>query len=323
MIDRRSFLLSTAAAGSAQAQGRRLRAAVIGHTGHGEYGHGIDSVWKAFDHIDIVATADPDDAGRLRAQQRLGAPKAYADYAEMLERERPDCVSVCPRWMDQRAAMVTAAADAGCHIYCEKAFARNLEEADAMVGAVERNGVKLQLAHQMRRSPFTLRVKAMLEAGEIGDIQEIRGRGKEDRRAGGEDLMVLGSHICDVMRTMLGDPRWVFSHVTEDGEELKRKHVRRPTEPIGPIAGRETAAMFAFDGGVHGYFGSKASDETHPLRFGTTIYGSKGVIFLPNAIYPRGAQAYVLRTPSWVPDAAHRWEPIMASRRRLAVSGAK
>ena len=34
--------------------------------------------------------------------------------------------------------------------------------------------------------------------------------------------MVLGSHICDMMRYFLGDPKWVFSHVTEDGKELGR-----------------------------------------------------------------------------------------------------
>ena len=57
--------------------------------------------------------------------------------------------------MDQRTAMVIAAANAGCHIYCEKAFAATLNEADAMVEAIRRNKVKFQLAHQMRRSPFT------------------------------------------------------------------------------------------------------------------------------------------------------------------------
>ena len=35
----------------------RSRAAVIGHTGHGNYGHGLDTVWKSFDFIDVVAVA--------------------------------------------------------------------------------------------------------------------------------------------------------------------------------------------------------------------------------------------------------------------------
>jgi hypothetical protein len=39
----------------------------------------------------------------------------------------------------------------------------------------------------------------MIEAGQLGDILELRGRGKEDARGGGQDLMVLGTHIMDLM----------------------------------------------------------------------------------------------------------------------------
>lgn len=319
-MNRRSFILSTAAAATASAAPRRLKAAVIGDTGRGDYGHGIDVVWQAFDDVEVVAVADPDPDGRERARQRLGTERAYADYRQMLDREKPDLVSVCPRWMDQRAEMLIAAAEAGCHIYSEKAFAASLEEADQIVEAVRRNGVKLQLAHQMRRSPYMIEVKRLVGAGELGDIQEVRTRGKEDRRAGGEDLMVLGSHLCDVMRILLGDPDWVFAHVTEEGSEIGTQQVRAGTEPIGPIAGREMAAMFSFAGGVHGYFGSKQNSEAHldtevarrnvGVRFGTTIYGSRGVIYLPNAVYPNGAESYILRSPSWVPDGNAQWKPI-------------
>jgi hypothetical protein len=69
--------------------------------------------------------------------------------------------------------------------------------------------------------------------------------------------------------------------------------------------------MFAFKGGVHGYFASRAADQTDPLRFGTWLYGTKGVLFLPNAIYPDGG-LYLLRSPAWLPDERHRWERIEA-----------
>ena len=69
--------------------------------------------------------------------------------------------------------------------------------------------------------------------------------------------------------------------------------------------------MFAFGQGVHGYFASRAADQTDPLRFGTWIYGSKGLLFLPNAIYPGGG-LYILRSPAWLPDERNRWERIDA-----------
>lgn len=309
-MHRRSWMLGALGLAARAAGRKKYRAAVIGHSGRGNYGHGLDVVWKAFDWVEVVAVADADEAGRAKARERTGAARAYADYREMLEREKPDLVSIGPRWLDQRVAMVEAAAKAGAHIYLEKPFAQDLEDADRMVAAVRRAGVKLQLAHQMRGSPYVRRVQEMVRAGAIGAIQEVRGRGKEDRRAGGEDLVVLGSHIVDVMRIFLGNPQWVMAHVTQDGAELSPHHIRQPSEPVGPVAGREIAAMFAFSGGVHGYFASKASDQTHPLRFGVYLMGSRGVIFLPNAIYPEG-QPWLLASPSWMPDQ-QAWQKIEA-----------
>ena len=169
-------------------QSKKYRVAVIGATGKGDYGHGIDVAWLGVDNVELVAVADADISGRAKAAQRLSVKNAYADYREMLAREKPDFASVCPRHLDQRAEMVIAAAEAGCHIYTEKPFAPDLEAADRMVRAVQAAGIKLQIAHQMRCSPFLLKAVAMVRNGEIGDIQEIRGRGKEDHRAGGEAL---------------------------------------------------------------------------------------------------------------------------------------
>lgn len=313
-MNRRRFLIAASAAGGLAAA-PRYRVGIIGHTGRGNYGHGIDAVWSAFPQAEVAAVADPDADGRAKAQARAGAKNAYADYREMLDKEKLDIVSICPRHLDQRAEMTVAAAQAGCHMFHEKAFAATLTEADRMVAAIRKAGVKVQLAHQMRRSPFTIKAGQMIEAGEIGEIQELRGRGKEDSRAGGEDLVVLGSHIFDMMRHFLGDPEWVFSHVTTGGEDLDFNHMGKPREPVGPIAGRQMAAMFSFGRGVHGYFASKQCSETHIWRFGTHIYGSKGVIFLPNAVYPNGAQAYILRSAAWVPDERHEWEPIEPEHR--------
>ncbi len=265
---RRSFIACAFGAAAPASPPEKYRAAVIGHTGRGNYGHGIDLVWTCFDNVSVVAVADADAAGRAAAVQRIGAGRGYADYREMLLQEKPYLVGVGPRWLDQREQMVIAAAEAGAHIFSEKPFAASPLEADRIVEAVRRRKVKLQVAHQMRISPHMLRAKAMVEAGEIGDIQEVRTRGKEDRRAGGEDLMVLGSHLFDMMRFFLGEPKWVASHVTTDGEELSAKHAREATEPIGTVAGNQISAMFAFENGVHGHFASRATSQTDPLRYG-------------------------------------------------------
>jgi predicted dehydrogenase len=254
--------------------------------------------------------ADPDDAGRQKAKARSGAPRDYRDYRQMLDRERPDLVAICPRWPDQRVAMFTAAAEHGAHILVEKPFARDLEEADAMVAAAAKHRVKVQVGHTARPHPVTRQVMGMLRDGVIGQLMEMRARGKEDRRAGGEDLMVLGTHCFDLMRYFAGDPRWVFAHVMQDGAEAGRAQTRAGSEPVGPLAGNDVAGMFAFAGGIHGYFGSKASDVVSGRRFGLTLYGSRGAIYMPLSAVPN-EPAMILRSGSWAIEGnAAAWERI-------------
>ena len=59
------------------------RAAIIGHTGHGNYGHGLDVAFMGYPNIEIVAIADPDEAGRKKVQAITQAPNTYDDYREM------------------------------------------------------------------------------------------------------------------------------------------------------------------------------------------------------------------------------------------------
>ena len=305
-MKRRQFLTSTAAALAgakltlAKTMGnRRYRAAVIGHTGRGNYGHDWDIAFNHFDFIDVVAVADPDDEGRTRALSRIGTGKGYRDYKEMLEKEQPQLVAITPRWVDQRVEMVTAAAQTGAHIMLEKPFAQSLVQADAMVRVVEENGVKMQVGLPTAVLPSTKRILKMIQDGEIGVLQEIRARGKEDRRAGGEDLMVLGPHLMHLIRMTAGDPKWVFAHVTKGNQELHPDHIHQSPEQLGPIAGDQVAAMFYLNNGLHAYFGSKANDVKGGPRFGTYFYGSKGIIYLPTmSRLSHGGEA-ILRSQNW------------------------
>src|SRR4051794_6580563 len=196
---------------------KKYRVAVIGRTGKGNYGHGLDVVWKGLDNVEIVAVADENDKGRASAAKRLGASNAYADYRHLLEKEKPHIVSVADRHLDLHRDMVVACARAGASIFLEKPMARTLEEADEMVRACEMHHVKLAIAHQTRYSPRLARVKEMITSGRLGDLMALHGRGKEDARGGGQDLMVLGTHIFDLMRFLAGDARWCHSQILQGG----------------------------------------------------------------------------------------------------------
>ncbi len=108
-------------------------AAVIGHTGRGNYGHDLDLIFKGCSGVKLLAVADPDPAGREKAFQRTGAARSYADYREMLEKEKPRLVCVAPRWTNQHHAMAAAALRSGAHVFSEKPFTTTLAEADDLL----------------------------------------------------------------------------------------------------------------------------------------------------------------------------------------------
>jgi predicted dehydrogenase len=307
---RREFLYLGLSAAAQTRQQRPYTVVIIGHTGRGGFGHGWDLAWNKMPGVQVVAVSDPDESGRARARQRSGALRSYADYRQMLERELPGIVTIGPRWTDERLAMFRAAAEIGAHIIIEKPFASSLPDADEMVALAARKGIKVLVGHQARASEVLRRVRRMIGDGEIGRLVELRVRGKEDTRAGGEDLVVLGTHGLDLMRIFAGNPRWVFAHVTQDGRETTPRDGRQGSERVGTLAGDQIAATFAFDNALHGHFGSCRAEPIPPgNRCGLTILGSKGAVFI-NVGTSRSAESWILRSPMWMEGKDAHWELI-------------
>lgn len=312
-ISRRELLGASVAAALPR---RRRRACVIGHTGRGNYGHGLDLCFQRIPGVTVAAVADPDEKGRAAAARRIGVERAYADWREMLKKEKPDVLSVGPRWVEHRVEMLTAAAEIGAHVYMEKPVALNLEEADRIVAAADKHGTKIAVALQSLLAPALLHVREQLRNGVIGDFLEMRTRGKEDRRAGGEDMMVLGTHCMYHMRFFAGPASWCSARVTQEGRDITRKDRRPATEPLGPVAGDTIHASYAFGEGIQGHFASqkirgnaKGPGGRRPFgRFQITLYGSTGVLHLPISQDPK---AWLLRDPLWAPGrTGSKWEPL-------------
>jgi predicted dehydrogenase len=290
----------------------KFRVGIIGHTGRGNYGHGIDTVWAQFkDRCEIVAVSDPDEKGRADAVKRVQAPKAYADYRQLLDEARPQIVAICPRWLDQHRDMVVAAAERGMHIYMEKPFCRTLSEADEMVRACEKNNVKLAIAHQTRYSPKLQAVREIIDSGTLGTLLELRGRGKEDQRGGGEDLWVLGSHVMNLIHFCGGQPTWCFGHAENNGKPVTKTDVKPGNEGIGPLAGDTIVAMYGLESGATAYFGSKRAMASGNGRFGLQIYGSKGILEILTGHLP---------SVQFLPDPL--WSPGRSKANWIAVSSA-
>ena len=234
------------------------------------------------------------------AGRRLGVRNLYADYREMLRNEWFDIVSICPRWLDQHAAMTLAVAEAGAGIFLEKPIARTLAEADAMIGACEKAGVTMGIAHQGRMHAAAWRARQLLAGGAIGDILHVRMNGKEDHRGGGEDLMVLGTHLFDMLRFLLGrNPVWVQAAVTmAGGRPATLEDAVEGPEELGLIAGDAIHAMYGFGHGVSATFETRRSQSSHPRRYGIWVYGSEGIM----TVHESSQQIRIHASPVWHPD---------------------
>ena len=152
----------------------RWRAAIIGHTGEGDFGHSHDVAFSNRPDIEVVAVAEPDESGRGQAIARSKAARGYADYREMLSKEKPELVALASRWSHERHAMGRAALEAGAHIYSEKPFTQTLAEADDLLALAQHYRAKITVAHQSRLAPSTILMKKALADGLIGELLEIR-----------------------------------------------------------------------------------------------------------------------------------------------------
>tara|TARA_B100000029_G_scaffold516620_1_gene631874 strand:- start:104316 stop:105434 length:1119 start_codon:yes stop_codon:yes gene_type:complete len=279
---------------------RRYRAGIIGRTGKGNYGHGLDTVYLKMEDVDIIAVADDDTAGLQKAGKRLGVTNLYTDYREMLRNEWFDIVSICPRWLDQHAAMTLAVADSGASIFLEKPIARSLAEADTMIEACEKAGVMMGIAHQGRMHVAGSLARRLLAEGVIGDILNIRMRGKEDHRGGGEDLMVLGTHLFDMLRFLIGrNPIWVQATVSKTGgQPINLDDVEKGPEELGLIAGDAILAVYGFGHGVTATFETRRNQKQDSSRYGMWIYGSEGIM----TVHESSQQIRIYESPIWHPD---------------------
>ena len=232
-------------------------AAVIGSTGKGGYGHRLDTAFD-IDDVELVAIADHDPEGLAEAGERLGVSRLYPDYRQMLEIEKPDFVSIAPSWVTDRVPMIEAAAAAGCHIYCEKPVAGSLAEVDAIVAACQNAKIKMAVAHQWRAMLPVQKIIKDVKAGKFGKLLRVRTRPKDDSRGGGEELLLHGTHLFDLMMAFAGEPRWASGHVTVDGRDATTDDTGQGNAPVGPIIGDSISAVFGFDNGVRGFFDSTA-----------------------------------------------------------------
>jgi len=316
-MKRRQFLATTASATLAFAthsfaQEKRWKVGVIGHTGRGDYGHGLHTMWLGVPETEMVGVADADAKGLEAARKKLNGVRGFADYRQMLAELKPEIVAVCPRHLDQHMEMILAAVNAGARgIYVEKPFCRTPAEADAIVSACEKRRVKLAVAHRNRWHPALAAAKKAIDEGAIGQVIEMRGRGKEDTRGGALDLWVLGSHIANLIHYFGGKPRSCSAVILKGNEPVTRADVQPGAEAVGPIAGDRIHARYEMENGVIAYFDSIRSAGVAAAGFGLQVIGNKGIIDFRIDVQP--VAHFVPGNPFQPTNEPRPWVPISSA----------
>jgi len=171
----------------------------------------------------LIAIAGRNEDSVKEAAKRYGYATYYTDWKQLIQDDRIQLFdNGGPN--DAHAEPCIAAARAGKHILCEKPLARNAREAAEMLEAVEKAGVVHMVAHNYRFVPAIRLARDLIESGKLGQIYHFRAVYLQewimdptfpfvwrlDRKISGSGALGdLGSHIIDLARFLVGEPRKV------------------------------------------------------------------------------------------------------------------
>jgi len=210
-----------------------IKVVVIGAGWIATHGH-LPGHKKAGAHLAAIADVAPGLAEKVGAE--YGVERAYTDWRQMLEKEKPDVVSVCvPN--AYHLEVVTAALQAGAHVLCEKPLATSAAEAEEMFAMAARAGRHLMAEQNLRFRPVNQAIKSRIDAGEFGrmyhaDAVYVRRLGiptwgsfTQRRFSAGGAMLDIGVHVIDCALWFMGSPRAVEVTAQVDSFFGKRPEV--------------------------------------------------------------------------------------------------
>jgi predicted dehydrogenase len=214
-------------------------------------------IYSELPGVSLVAVVDA-DAERAEAVAARYRARPYTDHRQMLERERPDAVSVAvPTALHETVGL--DALEAGAHVLIEKPIAATLESARRLIDRARELGRQLMVGHVVRFNPAMQALKERLEAGELGRVFQIfcRRIGPFPARIRDVGVVVdLAPHDLDVMRFLLSaNPVRIYAETEQrihtEHEDLLWGILRFPGGVVGvieinwltPTKVRETLAL--------------------------------------------------------------------------------
>lgn len=176
----------------------------------------LESYHRFVPEAEVVAVYSRDKVRRDAFSSKYNIAQGFGSIEETIAKSGCDVVDIClPNFLHCEATLL--AAKAGKHVIIEKPLAVTLEEADAMIAACGRAGVKLMYAEELCFAPKYERVRHLVEEGAVGDIYMLKQGEKHSGPhsdwfydidlAGGGVLMDMGCHAFGWFFWMLNNTK--------------------------------------------------------------------------------------------------------------------
>ncbi len=225
--------------------------------------------------------------------EQWGYESTETDWRKLIERDDIDAVDICTP-NDTHAEIAIAAAKAGKMILCEKPLARNLEESQVMVDAIEAAGVKNTVWYNYRRIPAVTLAKNIIESGKLGKIYHYRANFLQDWTInenlpqGGEalwrmDAAVAGSGVVgDLLSHCVDTAIWLNGGIKEVSgmtETFVKERMHQLTGKVEQVHIDDACSFFCkFNNGSLGLFESTRYARGHKALYTFEINGANASI---------------------------------------------
>jgi predicted dehydrogenase len=177
----------------------RMGSTIDDETPAGAPAYSVAAACAASDRLTVVAGVDIDAAKRAAFQDRWGVAALYDDYVQMIRQEQPDLVAICTKGVLHAEMSVRVAEENVPLIFCEKAIACSVAEADAVLEAVGSRNIPYNTGVLRRFNRSYHQARDLIAGGEIG----------EPRAAvhfAASNLLHGHIHSLDTLSFLLGDP---------------------------------------------------------------------------------------------------------------------
>jgi len=161
---------------------------------------------------EIAAIASRDAAKAQQAAAKLGIPKAYGSYENLLADPDIDAIYI-PLPNHLHVPWSIRCAEAGKHVLCEKPIGLNAGEARELIQARDRTQVKIGEAFMVRSHPQWLRAREVVRSGRIGDLRVIAGffsYSNSDPKNIRNQADIGGGGLMDIGCYPINLSRWLF-----------------------------------------------------------------------------------------------------------------